>query len=180
LDGVNSLLRGIALLWYNTAIMNIYEKGSLFLLRIVFGWLFFYAGITKIFDPEWSAAGYLNSAKTFPEFYAWLASPQILPIINYLNEWGLTLLGVSLLLGVFVRLSSVFGAGLMLLYYFPAVEMKAFELMPALTLPHIGAHSVLADEHIIYAAALLALAAFRAGRAWGLEGKILGNRRWLG
>lgn len=164
---------------YNIRYMIIYEKISIFLLRVGLGWFFFYAGITKILDPSWSAAGYLNNASTFPEFYAWLASPQVLPFVNYLNEWGLTLLGVSLLLGVFVRLSSILGALLMLMYYFPVIEMKPFELFPALTLPHT-ATSVLVDSHIIYIFALLLLAAFKAGRIWGLEKMVSKDKAWLG
>lgn len=134
--------------------------GSLvtFLLRVTLGWLMFYAGITKLVDPTWSAKGYLMSAKTFPDFYQWLATPGMLPLTDFVNEWGLTLLGVSLILGIAVRLSGTLGALLMILYYFPV-----------LTFPYIGEHSYLVDEHIVYAAALLVLASMRAGRAWGLE-----------
>lgn len=135
-----------------------YQKFTLFLLRAALGWLFFYAGITKVINPNWSAAGYLNGAKTFTGFYQWLASPDILPITNFLNEWGLTLIGLSLILGVFVRLSSVLGAAMMVLYYFPI-----------LTFPKIGANSYLVNEHIVYALALLFMGAVGAGRVWGLE-----------
>jgi len=179
------LVAGDKLFWleygkgYNIGYMTIYEKVSLFLLRIGLGWLFLYAGVTKILDPSWSAAGYLSNAKTFPEFYAWLASPAILPFINFVNEWGLTLLGISLILGVFVRLSSLGGAALMLLYYLPVVEMRAFELFPAITLPYT-ATSVLVDSHIIYVLALLLLAAFKAGRTWGLDNMVSKNKAWLG
>ena len=92
------------------------QKFTLVLLRLSMGWLMFYAGITKVLNPEWSAAGYLKGAKTFTGFYNALLSPNILPIINFVNAWGLTLLGVSLILGIFVRSSSVLGAVLMLLY----------------------------------------------------------------
>ena len=95
---------------------------SVFFLRISLGWLFFYAGVTKLFDPAWTAAGYLKGAKTFASFYEWLLTPSILPVVNFLNEWGLTLIGVSLLLGVMVRLSSILGAALMLLYYFVVLD----------------------------------------------------------
>lgn len=131
---------------------------SLFALRIAMGWLMFYAGITKLLNPTWSAAGYLSGAKTFPEFYAWLTKPEILPITNFMNEWALTLLGVSLILGVFVRLSSLGGALLMILYYFPV-----------LTFPTIKTTAFIVDEHIIYALVLLFFAAVKAGRVWGLE-----------
>ena len=158
--------------------MTRFEKTSLFLLRVGTGWLMFYAGITKILDPGWSAAGYLNNAKIFSGFFAWFATPNILPITNFVNEWGLTLLGVSLILGIGVRLSSILGAALMMLYYFPVLEF-----------PYPNTHSYIVDEHIIYALVLLVLAALRAGRTWGLENwcsrlpvcsKFPRLRKWLG
>ena len=134
------------------------QKVSLFLLRISLGWMFFWAGITKVLDPTWSAEGYLKGAKTFIGFYQWLISPNILPIVNFVNEWGLTLLGISLILGVGVRLSSILGVALMALYYFPILDF-----------PYPNPHSFLVDEHIIYALVLLLFANLRAGRVWGLE-----------
>ena len=77
------------------------------------GWLFLYAGIVKVLDPDWTSAGFLAGAKTFPAFFHWLASPGILPVTDALNAWGLTLLGVALLLGVTVRLASGLGIALM-------------------------------------------------------------------
>lgn len=138
--------------------MSHFSRISLFLLRVSVGWMFFYAGITKVLNPEWSAAGYLAGAKTFSGFYQWLITPGMLPITNFVNEWGLTMLGVSLILGIGVRLSSVLGALLMLLYYFPMLDF-----------PYPNAHSYIVDEHIIYIFVLLFFAAVRAGRAWGLE-----------
>ena len=134
------------------------DKIYIFFLRVCLGILFFYAGITKVMGPHWSAAGYLKGAKTFSEFYNFLLQPNALPIINFINEWGLTLLGVSLLLGVFVRLSSYLGALLMLLYY-----------IPVLTFPYVGTHSFLVDEHIIYIFSLLLVGSLKAGRVRGLE-----------
>ena len=138
--------------------MTQFQKLSLVLLRLSVGWLMFYAGITKILNPDWSAAGYLKGAKTFSGFFQWFLDPAILPILNFVNEWGLTLLGVSLILGIFVRLSSVFGAALMLLYYLPILQF-----------PYPNAHSYIVDEHIVYALALLYFAAVGAGRVWGLD-----------
>ena len=150
----------------------------IFLLRVSLGVMFFYAGITKVINPDWSAAGYLKGAKTFSEFYNFLLQPDMLPIINFINEWGLTLLGASLLLGVFVRLSSKLGALLMLLYYIPILKF-----------PYVGTNSFLVDQHIIYIFSLFLIGELRAGRYWGLE-KWCGNlpicskypklREWLG
>lgn len=135
-----------------------FEKVTLFLFRISLGWLLFYAGITKLLDPSWTAEGYLKGAKTLTGLYQFFASPAVLPFTNFLNAWGLTLIGLSLLVGIGVRLSAILGAAIMLLYYLPILQF-----------PYPNAHSFIVDEHIVYAAALLFLAATRAGRVWGLE-----------
>src|SRR3990167_4973587 len=136
------------------------QKLALTILRVATGWLMFYAGITKVMDPSWSASSYLSSAKTFPALFNFLMQPGVLPIVNFVNEWGLTLLGVSLILGIFVRLSSILGAVLMLLYYLPILDF-----------PYPNPHSYLVDEHIIYALVLLLFASLRAGRVWGQIGR---------
>ncbi|MBI2042101.1 MAG: DoxX family protein [Candidatus Nealsonbacteria bacterium] len=134
------------------------SKILIFVMRVSLGWLMLYAGIVKVLNPQWSAFGYMKGAKTFSVFYNWLASPNILPVVDFINEWGLTLLGISLILGVFVRFSSILGALLMALYY-----------LPVLSFPKVGMYSFLVDEHIIYVLVLLFFANIKAGRIWGLE-----------
>ncbi len=134
------------------------QKISLFLLRISLGGLFLYAGVTKLLDPAWSSVGYLNSAKAFQGLYTAFASPSVLPFIDFINEWGLTLLGVSLILGAGVKLSGKLGALLMLLYYLP------------LGFPYPNAHALIVDEHVVYMFALVYLSATTAGHAWSLGG----------
>lgn len=133
------------------------EARWLFLARVTIGWLMFYAGITKVIDPAWTAEGYGKSAKTFSALFNWFISSTNIGWINFVNKWGLTLLGVSLILGIGVRLSSILGAILMLFYYFPVLEFPYVE------------HGFLVDEHIIYAAILGFFAAVKAGRYWGLD-----------
>ncbi len=127
-------------------------------LRVLLGWLFFYAGIVKVLNPSWSAAGFLVQAKTFHGFYILLAHPLLISIVNILNEWGLLALGVSLILGIWVRFSSLLGALLMLLYYFASNS-----------LPFVP-NGFLVDDHIIYAAALAVMFYLNAGRYYGLDG----------
>ena len=119
----------------------------------------FYAGITKVLDPEWTAKGYIESAKTFPSFYNWLLSDNILPIVDLLNQWGLTLIGVSLILGLFVRWSSLFGAIIMVLYYIPVLDF-----------PYISSNYFIIDNHIIYVLVFIILCLFGAGQYWGFDG----------
>jgi len=139
--------------------MTRYQSVSLFLLRISLGWLLFYAGLVKIMDPKWSAAGYLKAAKTFSGFYTWLASPSMLPTVNFLNEWGLAIVGAALILGLGVRLAGVLGAAMMLLYYFPILQGA-----------YPDPHSLVVDQHIVFAVGLLLLSSFGPGRFWQLEG----------
>ena len=152
--------------------MTSLQKFFLFLSRITVGWMFFYAGITKVLDPQWSAEGYIKGAKTFTWFFQMLLDPSVLPIINFMNKWGLTLLGISLVLGLFVRFISLLGVLLMALYYI------------ALGFPYPNPHSYIVDEHIIYISILLFFAAIKAGRVFGLDSKRIhhhsGLRRWLG
>ncbi|MDP4001432.1 MAG: DoxX family protein [bacterium] len=138
--------------------MNKLKRISLFVLRSGLGWVFFCAGITKVLNPAWSAEKFLQGAKTFPELFNWFASPGMLPITNFMNEWGLTLLGVSLILGIFVRWSAPLGVLLMALYYLPVLQF-----------PYPNANSFIVDEHIIYIAVLIVLVVFRTGNYWGLE-----------
>jgi thiosulfate dehydrogenase [quinone] large subunit len=131
----------------------------LVLLRVAIGWIFLYAGITKVLNPDWSAAFYIKDAKTFSWLFDFLASDQILPITNILNEWGLTIIGACLILGVFTRIAGYAGAVMMILYYLPILDF-----------PKVGEHSYLVDEHIIYALVLIFLATVQAGRHLGIDG----------
>jgi thiosulfate dehydrogenase [quinone] large subunit len=132
---------------------------AVLILRLTLGWLFLYAGLTKVTNPEWTAKGFLEHANTFSGFYGWLASPEILPFIDFLNQWGLTLIGAALILGILVRCSAHLGALMMALYYFPG-----------LTFPKVGEHAYLVDEHIIYIAAFLVLASMSSNHIWSLSG----------
>jgi thiosulfate dehydrogenase [quinone] large subunit len=99
------------------------QKRSIFIvltiLRVAIGWHFLYEGLTKLLNPDWTAAGYLESA-TGPlagAYHALAASDSILSIVNILNTWGLVLIGLGLILGLFTRISQLAGIGLLLLYY---------------------------------------------------------------
>lgn len=135
-------------------------KLSLLGLRLSLGGVFLYAGVTKILNPEWTAEGFLKGAQTLPELYAWFASAENIAWVNLLNEWGLTLIGVSLILGLWVRWSAFFGAVMMALYY-----------LPGLNFPYAGEHAFLIDEHIVYIFALFTLIFTKAGYFWGLDGR---------
>ena len=116
------------------------KRNILGLLRIALGWVFFYAGLSKIMNSSWTAAGFLNGAKTFPGLYHWFALPANIGWVNVLNEYGLALVGLGLILGLKVRWVSLAGILLMVLYYFPQ-----------LSFPYAGSTSAyIIDEHVVY------------------------------
>ena len=133
---------------------------ALLALRLSLGWLIFYSGIIKIFDADWTAAGYLAGAKTFPALFQWFALPANIGWVDFVNEWGLTLVGLALITGLFVRYASIAGIVFMVLYY-----------LPILAFPYPNAHSFVVDEHVIYALVLSFFAFTDAGKVYGLDGR---------
>jgi len=90
-------------------------------LRILVGWHFLYEGIAKLMAPGWSAKIYLMSSNwIFSDIFQWMSdSPGLIKTVDFLNTWGLILIGLSLFTGLLVRWSSIAGA-LLLVFYFAA------------------------------------------------------------
>jgi thiosulfate dehydrogenase (quinone) large subunit len=88
-------------------------------LRVFVGWHFLYEGIAKLTSATWSSAGYLKQARgPFAGLFKWLAAePNLLANADLITMWGLTLVGVLLILGLFTRLASLGGIGFLLLFY---------------------------------------------------------------
>ncbi len=94
-------------------------KLLLLALRIAIGWHFLVEGVTKLMQPGWSAEAYLQGSYGFLSgFYQWMAAdPALLQVIDFLNIWGMILIGSGLFLGLFIRVSAWGGILLLALYY---------------------------------------------------------------
>ncbi len=92
---------------------------ALTVLRVLIGWHFLFEGISKLATSGWSSASYLMESKWFLSgFFHWIISdPAVLAITDFLNVWGLILIGLALFIGMFTRWASIFGAVMVLLYY---------------------------------------------------------------
>jgi thiosulfate dehydrogenase [quinone] large subunit len=136
-------------------------------------WTFLYAASHQVF-VDWSVAGFLGGAKTFHGLFALFTGPVVAPLITFLVSWGHLLIGLSLLVGLLVRVSSAFGIALMLLYW-----------MAHMDFPYISdTNNFLVDEHIVNALVLGLLIATHAGHVWGLDAwaaqqKGVRARKWL-
>lgn len=89
------------------------------LLRMFIGWHFLYEGIIKLVDPSWSAASYLLYSDWIFSgiFHTMAGNSTILAIVDFCNIWGLILIGLALIFGIFTRAAALGGAALLLLYY---------------------------------------------------------------
>lgn len=89
------------------------------IIRIAIGWHILYEGCVKLLSGNWSAESYLNGTQgSLSDFFHWLvASPTRLAVIDFMNIWGLILIGLALFLGICNRLAAIVGAFLLLLYY---------------------------------------------------------------
>lgn len=89
------------------------------IIRILIGWHFLYEGIVKLLNPSWSAGTYLlESTWIFSGIFRAMAlNLKILQIVDFINIWGLILIGLFLFIGLFTRIAAWSGAGLLLLYY---------------------------------------------------------------
>ena len=95
------------------------QLSILVLLRVVIGWHIFYEGLSKLLNPNWSSMGYLLDSKGLFAgfFYALASNPSLLKTVDVLNTWGLLIIGLCLIIGLFEKLASIGGIILIGLYY---------------------------------------------------------------
>jgi thiosulfate dehydrogenase [quinone] large subunit len=132
----------------------------LFTLRMLMAWTFLYAASHQIFDPNFSIVGFLSHTKTFHGFFSLFAGPQVAPVVGFLVGYGHLLIGLSLLSGLLVRVSGVFGIFLLLTYWMAHMDFPYIE----------NANNFLVDYHIVYSVVLAYLMVNRAGHVFGLDG----------
>ncbi|MBN2349266.1 MAG: DoxX family membrane protein [Bacteroidales bacterium] len=148
--------------------MNLRNSQVFFLttLRILIGWHFLYEGIVKIMNPGWSSLGYLLDSKgLFANFFISLTyNSTILQTIDFINIWGLTLIGLGLILGAFTRFSTLCGILLLSLYYLSHPASPSLEYM----LPQEGSYLIV-NKTLIEIFSLLVLFVFPTGKIVGLD-----------
>jgi thiosulfate dehydrogenase [quinone] large subunit len=139
---------------------------SLVILRIVIGWHFLFEGAVKLFDSSWSSKSFLlDSAGIMPGFFKSLANhPGTLAVVDILNEWGLVLIGMAFILGIFNRISAPAGILLLLLYYLSHPALTGIQYQ----FPSEGSY-FLVNKNIVEMFAIFVLMFFPTGHIFGLE-----------
>jgi thiosulfate dehydrogenase [quinone] large subunit len=149
------------------------QRNLLVILRLLIGWHFLYEGIVKLWSPNWSAGGYLaDSAGPFKKLFFWMAgNSSVLEIIDFLNTWGLILIGLGLVAGLFARWAAIGGIILLAFYYLshPALIHTEYAL------PSEGSY-LFVNKNLIELFALAVLLVFPTSHLFGLDQYLAKNR----
>jgi uncharacterized membrane protein YphA (DoxX/SURF4 family) len=135
-------------------------------LRIAIGWHFLYEGMVKILNPEWTARPFLeNSRWIFGDLFRWMISGDTgMWIINAANAYGLTFIGLALILGLFTRLATWSGIILLTIYYLAYPQFGGYSYGT----PAEGSYLII-NKNLIELFALTLLLLMRSGMYFGLD-----------
>lgn len=135
-------------------------------LRVVVGWHFLYEGIAKLTSPSWSAAGYMKVSRgPFAAFFHWIAGqPQLLDKANLITMYGLAIVGVLLILGLFTRLAAIGGIGFVLLFYLCNPPFVGYFY----SIPTEGSYLIV-NKNLVEVCALAVIGLTRSGLFAGLD-----------
>jgi thiosulfate dehydrogenase [quinone] large subunit len=142
------------------------QMTTIVILRVLIGWHFLYEGVAKLSKPGWSAAGFLTQSRgPLSGLFRWMASdPSVLAIVNPLNMWGLTLIGLGLIVGCFTRSAAVSGILLILLFYMCNPPFVGYFY----SIPSEGNYLIV-NKNLVELGALLVVLVTGSGRAAGID-----------
>ncbi len=134
-------------------------------LRCAIGWHFLYEGLSKVLSGHWTAKGYLESAGgPLAGLYHLMASSEpVMALVDALNMYGLTFIGLALFVGVAIRASAAFGIVLLALYYLAYPPFGGVPYAPT------EGSLFLVNKNVIEALGL-ALLLFAGDKGYGLYG----------
>lgn len=143
------------------------HKILLLVLRFCIGWHLFYQGLGKFLAVEWTSRGYLeNATGPFSGIFHWIVeNPSLMALADAGTKWGLVILGLGLMLGLFTRLSALGGFALLMLFYLasPALVPDGFMV------PSAEGTELYVNKTLIEALALSLILVFPTGQIAGLD-----------
>lgn len=150
------------------------QRTALVVLRTLIGWHFLYEGLVKLVWPVWtragvplgrfSSAGYLRSSTgPFADLFRAFADASWLPWLDLLMGWGLLLVGLGLMLGLFTQLACAGAIALLTLFYLSWVPTSGVAVTGT------EGNYLFVNKNLVEAAAVFVVLAFRTGRIAGLD-----------
>lgn len=142
--------------------------------RILIGWYCLYEGAIKLLNPNWTSFAYLSDSKgLFAPLFKNLAGNQaLLPVIDFLNVWGLVAIGLGLILGLFTQAAAIAGIVLLGLYF-----LSHPALIDANYLMTTGENTLWVDKNLIFIFLLLILLVFPTGKIIGIDRLVFKKRK---
>tara|TARA_Y100001949_G_C15857872_1_gene273637 strand:+ start:218 stop:715 length:498 start_codon:yes stop_codon:yes gene_type:complete len=140
------------------------QLNAIVFMRFLIGWHFLYEGALKLFNPSWTAKGFiLSSQGPFENLFTWMAAENVLPVIDFLNMAGLLAIGLGLILGYLERPAALFGVLLLSFYY--------LSHPPFSDLTQIGTEGNywIVNKNLIEAAALVVIYKIPTAQYFGLK-----------
>jgi thiosulfate dehydrogenase [quinone] large subunit len=145
------------------------QRLAVVVLRTLIGWHFLYEGYFKLLRPAWgrdgaplepwTAAAYLRGATgPFAEMFHALGNPPWIGVLDVAIAAGLVIIGLSLLLGFFVRAGCIGAFALLMLFYVSAIPLSG---MPE---PRAEGAYLIVNKNLIEAAAVLVVFFFQNPR----------------
>ena len=162
--------------------LTTFQRVALILVRTVIGWHFLYEGLYKLMLPgwtrdgarlaAWSAKGYLNvSTGPLAPMLHRLADSSLAPWIDIFVPVGLTLVGISLMLGLFTQLGCWGAIGFLVMFY------ASMPPTSGLQVPGAEGAYLLVNKNLVELVAVLVVLSFRTGRIAGLDTLLRFRRR---
>ena len=139
---------------------------SLTILRVAIGWHFLYEGLVKIMNPAWTARPFLEGSRwIFGDLFRWLISGNTgMWIVDTVNAYGLTFIGLALILGLFTRVALWSGITLLLMYYLAYPPFGGFSYGA----PSEGSYLIV-NKNLVELFAMILLAFSRSDRFFGFD-----------
>jgi thiosulfate dehydrogenase [quinone] large subunit len=146
-----------------------YNNSQLFALvalRVLIGWYFLYEGLVKFLNPNWTSLGYLKDSQGFlsPVFNFITEHEFLMSLADNLNIYGLTIIGLLLIVGLFTKAAGFGAISLLSLYYLSHPPLLNVVYM----LPTEGSYLWI-DKNVIMLCAVVVLILFPTSTQIGLD-----------
>ncbi len=151
-------------MYYEAESLNAWHKFMLVFLRFSMGWHFFYQGFGKRTAPGWSGEGYL--AAGWGPFRYIAENPSLLGMADAAVMWGLVILGILMMLGLFTQTAVWLGVLMMAAFYIsvPPLDYTGFIYESG-----DQGTELYVNKIFIEFLALMLVGSFRTGKMAGLD-----------
>ena len=118
------------------------------ILRFATGWLILYEGIGRTMNSSWSIVSYLSASRGFfsEYFKSLIVHANLMYALGFVSEWGMILIGMGLVFGLFLRFFSFSGLVFTLIGYLSHPPFLGISYVPVIQ----GSYLVVNELFILF------------------------------